>query len=200
MKNPYENMLSVLEDAATMMGLSPDEYVMLKYPERELKVSVPVEMDDGHIEVFEGYRVQHSSARGPYKGGIRYHQDTDINEVKALAAWMSFKCAVAGIPYGGGKGGITVDPRKLSKGELERLTRKFTEKIAPLIGPEKDIPAPDVNTNGEIMGWVMDEYSKLQGKQCPGVVTRKPIDIGGPLSRTPATANDDIKNAEKALE
>ena len=129
MNNPYENMLSVLEDAVKMMGLSPDEYVMLKYPERELKVAIPVEMDDGHIEVFEGYRVQHSSVRGPYKGGIRFHQDTDINEVKALAAWMSFKCAVAGIPYGGGKGGITVDPRKLSKGELERLTRKFTEKI-----------------------------------------------------------------------
>lgn len=199
MKNPYENMLSVLEDAATMMGLSPDEYVMLKYPERELKVSVPVEMDDGHIEVFEGYRVQHSSARGPYKGGIRYHQDTDINEVKALAAWMSFKCAVAGIPYGGGKGGITVDPRKLSKGELERLTRKFTEKIAPLIGPEKDIPAPDVNTNGEIMGWVMDEYSKLQGKQCPGVVTGKPIEIGGSLGRTPATANGVVMTVENAL-
>ena len=199
MKNPYENMLSVLEDAATMMGLSPDEYVMLKYPERELKVSVPVEMDDGHIEVFEGYRVQHSSARGPYKGGIRYHQDTDINEVKALAAWMSFKCAVAGIPYGGGKGGITVDPRKLSKGELERLTRKFTAKIAPLSGPEKDLAARVVNTNGEIMGWVMDEYSKLQGKQCPGVVTGKPIEIGGSLGRTPATANGVVMTVENAL-
>ena len=155
-RNPYENMLSVLNETCTMMGMKESEYVFLKYPEREVKVSIPVEMDNGEIRVFEGYRVQHNSARGPYKGGLRFHPNTDLNEVKALAAWMSFKCAVANIPFGGSKGGITVDPSKLSKSELERLTRNFTERIAPVIGPEKDIPAPDVNTNAEIMGWIMD--------------------------------------------
>ena len=185
--NPYENMLSVLESAARMLGLEEDDYVTLKYPERELKVSIPVKMDDGSLKVFEGYRVQHSSLRGPCKGGIRYHQDANMDEVKALAAWMSFKCAVADIPYGGGKGGIKVDPSTLSKGELERLTRRFTAMILPLIGPTKDIPAPDVNTNAEIMGWMMDTYSVFQGYSVPGVVTGKPIEIGGSLGRGEAT-------------
>lgn len=185
--NPYENMLSVLESAANMLGLEEDDYVTLKYPERELKVSIPVKMDDGSLKVFEGYRVQHSSLRGPCKGGIRYHQDANMDEVKALAAWMSFKCAVADIPYGGGKGGIKVDPATLSKGELERLTRRFTAMILPLIGPTKDIPAPDVNTNAEIMGWMMDTYSVFQGYSVPGVVTGKPIEIGGSLGRGEAT-------------
>ena len=185
--NPYENMLSVLEIAARMLGLEEDDYVTLKYPERELKVSIPVKMDDGSLKVFEGYRVQHSSLRGPCKGGIRYHQDANMDEVKALAAWMSFKCAVADIPYGGGKGGIKVDPSTLSKGELERLTRRFTAMILPLIGPTKDIPAPDVNTNAEIMGWMMDTYSVFQGYSVPGVVTGKPIEIGGSLGRGEAT-------------
>lgn len=185
--NPYENMLQVLEKSANMLGLEEKDYVVLKYPERELKVSVPVEMDNGDIKVFEGYRVQHSSIRGPYKGGIRYHQDADMDEVKALAAWMSFKCAVAGIPYGGGKGGIRVNPQELSKGELERLTRKFTSAISPLIGPEKDIPAPDVNTNGEIMGWITDTYSTLKGYPCLGVVTGKLVEFGGSLGRREAT-------------
>ncbi len=185
--NPYENMLSVLESAANMLGLKEDDYVTLKYPERELKVSIPVKMDDGSLKVFEGYRVQHSSLRGPCKGGIRYHQDANMDEVKALAAWMSFKCAVADIPYGGGKGGIKVDPSTLSKGELERLTRRFTAMILPLIGPKKDIPAPDVNTNAEIMGWMMDTYSMFQGYSVPGVVTGKPIELGGSLGRSEAT-------------
>ena len=186
--NPYENMLAVLDKAAKTMGLCEDDYSFLRYPERELKVSVPVKMDDGHIKVFEGYRVQHSSMRGPCKGGIRFHPDTNLDEVKALAAWMSFKCAVAGIPYGGGKGGVTVDPKTLSKGELERLTRGYTRMIAPIIGPDKDIPAPDVNTNGEIMGWIMDTYSLINNdRPTPGVVTGKPVEIGGSLGRTEAT-------------
>ena len=198
-RNPYENMLSVLNETCTMMGKKESEYVFLKYPEREVKVSVPVEMDNGEIRVFEGYRVQHNSARGPYKGGLRFHPNTDLNEVKALAAWMSFKCAVADIPFGGSKGGITVDPSTLSKKELERLTRNFTERIAPVIGPDKDIPAPDVNTNAEIMGWIMDTYSRLAGSPRPGVVTGKPIEIGGSLGRTAATAAGVCMIAEKAL-
>jgi glutamate dehydrogenase/leucine dehydrogenase len=185
--NPYEHVKAVLRDAAGKLGLPESEYIEFMYPERELKVSFPVRMDDGSVKVFEGYRVQHSSARGPCKGGIRFHQDTDENEVKALAAWMTFKCAVVGLPYGGAKGGVTVDPFKLSRGELERLTRRFTAAIAPIIGPEQDIPAPDVNTTGEIMAWMMDTYSALKGYSVPGVVTGKPFEIGGSLGRPEAT-------------
>jgi len=144
-------------------------------------------MDDGKVRMFEGYRIQHSTLRGCAKGGIRYHPDVDENEVRALAAWMTFKCAVAGIPYGGGKGGVTVDPSHLSKGELERLTRGFTRAIAPIVGPHKDIPAPDVNTNAEVMGWFVDEYSKIAGEYSPAVVTGKPVDKGGSLGRVEAT-------------
>lgn len=185
--NPYENMLEVLEKAAKLLGYNEDDYVALKYPERELKVAVPVEMDNGSIRVFEGYRIQHSSSRGPCKGGIRYHQNVDVDEVKALAAWMSLKCAVVNIPYGGGKGAIKVNPAELSKNELKRLTRRYTAAILPLIGPEKDIPAPDVNTNAEIMGWIMDTYSMFAGYTVPGVVTGKPVEIGGSLGRKEAT-------------
>jgi glutamate dehydrogenase (NAD(P)+) len=185
--NPYENMLQVLELAAHKLGLDPDEYENIKYPERELKVSIPIRMDNGRKKIFEGYRVQHSSCRGPCKGGIRYHPEVDIDEVKALAAWMTFKCAVVNIPYGGAKGAVKVDPSQLSKSELERLTRRFTAAIIPIIGPEKDIPAPDVNTNAEVMGWIMDTYSMLHGYAIPGVVTGKPLDIGGSLGRPEAT-------------
>ncbi len=185
--NPYENMLEVLDKAANMLGLEENDYVILKYPERELKVAIPVEMDDGSTRVFEGYRVQHSSCRGPYKGGIRYHQDVDMDEVKALSAWMSFKCAVVNIPYGGGKGAVKVNPRELSRNELKNLTRRYTAMILPLIGPERDIPAPDVGTNAEIMGWIMDTYSMFKGYTVPGVVTGKPVDIGGSLGRKEAT-------------
>ncbi len=185
--NPYDNMLEVLESAAKMIDLHENDYVAIKYPERELKVSIPVEMDDGSIKVFEGYRVQHSSSRGPCKGGIRYHQDVDIDEVKALAAWMSLKCAVVNIPYGGAKGAVKVNPKELSKSELKRLTRRYTAMILPLIGPDKDIPAPDVNTNAEIMGWIMDTYSMFKGYTVPGVVTGKPVDVGGSLGRREAT-------------
>ena len=185
--NPYDNVITVIRDAAGRLGLEENDYVSIMYPERELKVSFPVRMDNGSIRVFEGYRIQHSTLRGPAKGGLRFHQDTDENEVKALAAWMTFKCAVVGIPYGGGKGGIKVDPFTLSHGELERMTRAFAAMIAPIIGPQHDIPAPDVNTTGEIMGWVMDTYSKLKGYSVPGVVTGKPLAIGGSLGRTEAT-------------
>lgn len=134
-------------------------------------------MDDGSVHVFEGYRVQHSTSRGPAKGGIRYHQDVNINEVKALAAWMTFKCAVVNIPYGGGKGGIAVDPSTLSEGELRRLTRRYTAMIAPIIGPDRDIPAPDVGTNASVMSWIMDTYSMIHGHCIPGVVTGKPLNL-----------------------
>ncbi|NLX93461.1 MAG: Glu/Leu/Phe/Val dehydrogenase [Clostridiales bacterium] len=185
--NPYENMLLILERAAGLLGLNKNDYRTLKYPERILQVSIPIEMDDGSVRVFEGYRIQHSSVRGPCKGGIRYHQDVDMNEVKALAAWMSFKCAVVNIPYGGAKGGIKVDPRKLTKKELERMTRRYTASIMPIIGPQEDILAPDVNTTPEIMGWVMDTYSMVKGVNVPGVVTGKPLEIGGSLGRVQAT-------------
>jgi glutamate dehydrogenase (NAD(P)+) len=185
--NPYENMLQVLELAAQKLGLPRNQYEFIKYPERELKVAIQVMMDNGDIRFFEGYRVQHSSIRGPCKGGIRYHEEVDIDEVKALAAWMTFKCAVVNLPYGGAKGAVKVDPSTLSQGELERLTRRFTAGILPIIGPEKDIPAPDVNTNAEIMGWIMDTYSMLNGYAVPGVVTGKSIDIGGSLGRFEAT-------------
>ena len=183
--NPYENMLAVLDEAASRLGLKEADYITLRYPEREMIVSIPVRMDNGEMKVFEGYRVQHNSARGPYKGGIRFHQNSDLDEVKALAAWMSFKCAIVNIPYGGAKGGIKAS--KLSRDELIRLTRRYTTRILPIIGPDQDIPAPDVNTNGEVMGWIMDTYSMFKGHSVPGVVTGKPIEIGGSIGRTEAT-------------
>ena len=185
--NAYDNFIAVVDKAAKAVGMDEQDYILVKYPERELKVSVPIKMDDGSIKVFEGYRVQHSSSRGPCKGGIRYHQDSDINEVRALAAWMSFKCAVVNIPYGGAKGAIKVDPTKLSKGELERLTRRYTASILPIIGPEKDIPAPDVNTNAQVMDWIMDTYSMMSGYTVHGVVTGKDLEVGGSVGRPEAT-------------
>jgi glutamate dehydrogenase (NAD(P)+) len=185
--NPYDEMLATLDKAANILGLEESDYSFLRYPERELIVSIPVQMDDGRVEVFTGYRVQHSSLRGPCKGGIRYHQDVDHDEVKALAAWMSLKCSVVNIPYGGAKGGVRVNPEKLSRRELEALTRRYILGILPIIGPQKDIPAPDVNTNAEIMGWIMDTYSVFKGHAVPGVVTGKPLEIGGSLGRKEAT-------------
>ena len=198
--NPYQNMLNVVDRAASILGYAPSDYETLKYPERELKVAVPVEMDDGTVRIFEGYRVQHSTSRGPAKGGIRYHECVDLDEVKALAGWMTFKCAVVNIPYGGGKGGVVVNPAKLSAGELRRLTRRFTAMIAPIIGPEQDIPAPDVGTNPEVMGWIMDTYSMLHGRCIHGVVTGKPVEIGGALGRKAATGRGVMLNAKFILE
>lgn len=185
--NPFQSFIATMERAAKMMGLPEASYIRLKHCERELTVSIPVVMDDGSLKIFEGYRVQHCTERGPGKGGIRFHQDSDIDEVRALAAWMTFKCAVAGIPYGGAKGAVRVNPAELSKGELSRLTRRYTAAIYPIIGPEKDIPAPDVNTNPQIMAWIMDTYSMLTGYVVNSVVTGKPIEIGGSLGRFEAT-------------
>ncbi len=174
--------------AAERLGLDPGLRRVLREPRRELTVHFPVKMDDGSVQVFTGYRVQHNLSRGPAKGGIRYHQDVTLDEVKALAMWMTWKCAVAGIPYGGGKGGVVVDPKKLSRKEVEALTRRFTTEISVLIGPERDIPAPDVNTNAQVMAWIMDTYSMHIGYTVPGVVTGKPISLGGSEGRTEATA------------
>jgi len=185
--NPFDNVLQIIDQAAAILGCQESEYEILKYPERELKVSMPVRMDNGCVKVFEGFRVQHSTVRGPAKGGIRYHHEVNIDEVKALAAWMSFKCAVVNVPYGGAKGGVVCDPRTLSDNEYNRLTRRFTMAVAPLIGPEQDIPAPDVGSNAQTMAWMMDAYSQLKGHSVLGVVTGKPIGLGGILGRGDAT-------------
>ena len=185
--NPYDNVLKVVNNAASILGYRESDYEAIKYPERELKVAIPVVMDDGTVKVFEGFRVQHSTSRGPAKGGVRFHPNVNPDEVKALAAWMTFKCAVVNIPYGGGKGGVVCDPSKLSDHELQAITRRYTVAIAPLIGPEQDIPAPDVGTNPAIMGWMMDTYSMLKGHCVQGVVTGKPIELGGALGRNAAT-------------
>jgi glutamate dehydrogenase/leucine dehydrogenase len=169
------------------MKLDPEMEAILRQPERELHVHFPIRMDDGSIRMFDGFRVQHNTARGPAKGGIRFHQDVSINEVKALATWMTWKCSVVDIPYGGGKGGIIVDPKQLSLGELERLSRRFVTEIQGIIGPERDIPAPDVNTNSQIMAWMMDQYSRNKGYPVPGMITGKPLALGGSLGRTDAT-------------
>lgn len=185
--NPFLNFCKVLDKAAATAKIAPEDYEVLKHPERELKVALPIIRDNGKLEVFEGYRVQHSSLRGPCKGGIRFHQDVNVDEVKALAAWMTFKCAIVNIPYGGGKGGVKVDPHTLSKSELEKLTRRYTAAILPLIGPQQDIPAPDVGTNAQSMDWLMDTYSMMRGYAVPGVATGKDIEVGGSLGRTEAT-------------
>lgn len=187
MKNPFENAMLQLKRANEVKSFDEEFLSRLYQPNREIKISIPVKMDDGTIKIFEGYRVQYNNARGPYKGGIRYHQDTDINEVRALAFWMSLKCAVANIPMGGGKGGITVDPKKLSKGELEKLSRGWVRLMSPVIGPKQDVPAPDVNTNGEIMGWMADEYKNITGDKTNATFTGKPIELGGSEGRGPAT-------------
>lgn len=195
----FNNALNQLKTAAAVANLPVDLIERLKYPERVLHFSMPILMDNGQTKIFEGYRVQYSSVRGPYKGGIRFHPKTNLDEVKALSFWMSIKCAVVGIPLGGGKGGITVDPKKLSKIELEKLSRSFVRNLAPWVGPEQDIMAPDVNTNPEIMGWMADEYSKIVGKLQPGVVTGKPINFGGSEGRTPATAQGGMYVLEETL-
>ncbi|MHA1674426.1 MAG: Glu/Leu/Phe/Val family dehydrogenase, partial [Promethearchaeota archaeon] len=187
--NPFENALKQLRLACDAMGIDKDIYTYLKHPTRTVQVAIPIKMDDGHLEVFEGFRVLHNAARGPGKGGIRYSENVDMDEVKALAMWMTWKCACVGIPYGGAKGGVRIDPRKLSVSELERLTRRFTANIINVIGPETDIPAPDMNTGPREMGWMMDTYSMMKGHVVHGVVTGKPVDIGGSLGRTQATGH-----------
>lgn len=197
--NPYDNVLATIDKAAGILGYESAEYELLKHPERELRVSVPVRMDDGSVRVFEGYRVQHSTIRGPAKGGIRFHPDVNDDEVRALAAWMTFKCAVVGIPYGGGKGGVVVDPRSLSKNEMRNITRRYTAAILPIIGPDADIPAPDVGTNAEVMGWIMDTYSVFKGHVVPGVITGKPLELGGAKGRKDATGRGVMITAQNAV-
>jgi glutamate dehydrogenase (NAD(P)+) len=185
--NPFESMMSRFDNAAKLLDLDPNIYRILRCPTREMTVYIPTMMDDGHYEVFVGYRVQHNFARGPAKGGIRYAPDVTLDEVRALAAWMTWKCAVVNIPYGGGKGGIVCDPHRMSQTELERLTRRYTSEILDIIGPERDVPAPDMNTNEQVMAWVMDTYSMHARHTVNAVVTGKPVELGGSRGRREAT-------------
>ncbi|MCX7859661.1 MAG: Glu/Leu/Phe/Val dehydrogenase [Chloroflexus sp.] len=185
--NPFHVAQRQFDQAADMLRLPDDVRAVLRVPQRELTVNFPVQMDDGTTRVFTGYRIQHNLGRGPAKGGIRYHPSVDIDEVRALAMWMTWKCALVNIPYGGAKGGVIVDPKQLSLGELERLTRRFATEISILLGPEKDIPAPDVGTNAQTMAWIMDTISMHRGYTVPAVITGKPVNVGGSLGRVEAT-------------
>jgi glutamate dehydrogenase/leucine dehydrogenase len=197
-KNQFEIAVEQFNRAAELMNLDNNSREILRKPQKVLSVSIPVRMDDGSIRVFDGFRCQHNNARGQYKGGIRYHPQVTIHEVKSLAMWMTWKCAVADIPYGGGKGGITVTPQQLSNGELERLSRGFFGAISDIVGPEKDVPAPDVYTTPQIMAWFMDEFSKIKRYNAFGVVTGKPLNIGGSLGRGTATARGLVFTVEEA--
>jgi glutamate dehydrogenase/leucine dehydrogenase len=188
MATPFTNAMQQLERAAQLIKLDKNVLALLKSPDRTIQVKVPVRMDNGDVKVFDGYRVQYNNARGPYKGGLRYFPSVDLDEVKALAFWMTIKCAVVNIPMGGGKGGVTFNPKELSAGELERLTRTFARALAPFIGPNMDVPAPDVYTNSQIMEWIVDEYAKVTGTEQLGVVTGKPLTKGGSKGRDRATA------------
>ncbi|MCD6590606.1 MAG: Glu/Leu/Phe/Val dehydrogenase [Candidatus Aenigmarchaeota archaeon] len=187
--NPFKNAQKQFKTALDILELGDDIYEILKEPKEMMEVSIPVRMDNGKIKVFKGYRVRHNDARGPTKGGIRFHPHVTLDEIKALATWMTWKCAVVGIPYGGAKGGVICDPKKMSKGELEQLSRGYIRAIANFIGPEKDIPAPDVYTNPQIMAWMMDEFSKLKGYNVPSVITGKPPEVFGSKGRGEATGN-----------
>lgn len=187
------------DQAAEAMELDRNLRERLKLPQRSLIVSVPVRMDDGRVEVYTGYRVQHDSSRGPSKGGIRYHPGVNLGEVAALAMWMTWKCALADLPYGGAKGGVAIAPNQLSRSELQRLTRRYTSEIFPLIGPEKDVPAPDVGTDAQVMAWIMDTYSQQIGYSVPGVVTGKPLSLGGSLGREEATGRGVVYVTMEAL-
>src|ERR671927_1440573 len=185
--NPFDVVLEQIDRAAAVLHPDPDALEPLRHPRRQVVVSVPVKMDDGHLRVFEGYRVVYDTSRGPGKGGIRYHPDVTLDECTALAAWMAWKCALVDIPFGGAKGGVAVDPMRLSEGELERLTRRYISEIFDLIGPTIDIPAPDVGTSPRVMAWVMDTFSMKKGYVEPGVVTGKPVALGGSSGRVEAT-------------
>jgi glutamate dehydrogenase (NAD(P)+) len=198
-ENPFESMKKRFDIAAKILGLDDSDYSVLIAPQKAVIVNIPVTMDDGKVKVFEGFRVVHNANLGPSKGGIRYSMDVNLDEVKALAAWMTWKCAVVGIPYGGGKGGIKCNPRSMSKGELERLTRSYTDMMADVFGPDKDIPAPDMGTGPQEMAWIMDEFSKLKGCSKPAVVTGKPIVLGGSLGRVEATGRGVMVSTRAAL-
>ena len=199
MQGVYENFTTMIDRAAAILGLERTQYEFAKFPEREMIVSVPVEMDDGTVTVFQGYRVQHSSLLGPYKGGVRFHPTVDHNSMRGLAGLMTLKCTLAGLPFGGAKGGVTVDPTQLSRGELVRLSRRYTAMILPVIGPDVDIPAPDVGTNDAIMGWIMDTYSMMAGSAIPGIVTGKPVELGGSRGRTEATGKGAVYVLKEAM-
>lgn len=194
------DVISQINKVEKKIDLTTDEVEILKSPKRIIEVSIPVRMDDGSLKVFTGYRVQHNDIRGPFKGGIRFHPQVDLDEVQSLAFWMTFKCAVADIPFGGGKGGITVDPKSLSEAEKERLTRGYVRAIGRNVGPQKDVPAPDVYTTPQIMAWFMDEYSRNVGENTPAVVTGKPVEIGGSLGRDTATAQGGFFVFENVIE
>jgi glutamate dehydrogenase (NAD(P)+) len=196
--NPYRISQIQFDMAAEFLKLDPGLRQILRTPRRVLEVAVPVKLDNGQVKVFSGYRVQHNIARGPSKGGIRFHPNLTLDEVKALAAWMTWKTATVNIPYGGGKGGIICDPKRMSRGELERMTRRFTSEILPLIGPERDIPAPDVSTDAQTMAWMMDTYSMMVGYSAPGVVTGKPVSLGGSEGRADAAARGLLFVTEEA--
>jgi glutamate dehydrogenase (NAD(P)+) len=198
-ENPYEVARTQLRRVADAFGIDESLVRVLERCKKGVVVSIPTRMDDGTIQVFEGYRVQHNVARGPSKGGIRYHPDVTLDEVRALAMWMTWKCALTGIPFGGAKGGIACDPKSMSKGELERMTRRYASEIVTEIGPSTDIPAPDVNTNGETMAWIFDTYSMNRGHSVLGVVTGKPLGIGGSLGREEATSRGALFTIREAL-
>ena len=198
--NPFEIARKQVKTACDRLNADPAVYEILKNPQRALEVSFPVKLDNGTVKTFTGYRSQHNNAVGPYKGGVRFHPNVNLDEVKALSIWMTIKCCVAGIPYGGGKGGITLDPRDYSEAELERISRAYSEAISPLIGEKIDIPAPDVNTNGKIMSWMVDAYENIVKKSAPGVFTGKPVEFGGSLARTEATGYGVNFAAVQALE
>ena len=197
--NAIESALAQFDRAADHLDLAPETRAILRVPKREWTVNFPVSMDDGHVEVFTGYRVQHNMARGPAKGGIRFHPATDLDEVRALAMWMTWKCALVNVPFGGAKGGVTVDPRKLSQNELQHVTRRFATELQGVIGPEIDIPAPDVGTNAQTMAWIMDTVSMHAGYTVPGVVTGKPVGLGGSEGRADATGRGVMFTAQRAL-
>lgn len=191
--------LAQLENAAEALGLDPGMHAMLAVPRREMSVSIPLRRDDGTVEVLTGHRVQHNFSRGPAKGGLRYSPDVDLDEVRALAMWMTWKCALLDVPYGGAKGGVRLDPRRYSVGELERVTRRYTSEILPIIGPMHDIPAPDIGTDEQTMAWMMDTYSVIQGHTVPGIVTGKPISLGGSQGRASATSRGVVHVSLAAL-
>jgi len=198
--NPFEIAQKQVKSACDKLNADPAVYEILKNPMRVLEVSFPVRLDDGTVKTFTGYRSQHNNAVGPFKGGLRFHPNVTRDEVKALSTWMTFKCSVAGIPYGGGKGGMAIDPKDYSKAELERISKGFAKAISPIIGEKVDIPAPDVNTNGQIMSWMVDAYEEIEGKSAKGVFTGKPLEFGGSLARTEATGYGVNLAAKKALE
>ena len=197
--NPFEIAQKQIKSACDKLNADPAVYEILKNPMRVLEVSFPVKLDNGTVKTFVGYRSQHNNAVGPFKGGLRFHPDVTKDEVKALSTWMTFKCSVAGIPYGGGKGGMAINPKDYSKAELERISKGFAKAISPIIGEKVDIPAPDVNTNGQIMSWMVDAYEEVAGKSTKGVFTGKPLEFGGSLARTEATGYGVNLTAKKAL-